>query len=126
MEALLDFPDARGDRLHDRHAQFAFQRRNQKKRFERRAQDVNGIRARVLGKGLLDEGGDRAGGTSGMDLNSTPIPSMATTPIPLSFCIAPLAVRRGPLWVSQRHQSMSASATAFADSGHRGPPWVRA
>jgi len=23
-------------------------------------------------------------GTSGMDLNSTPIPSMATTPIPLS------------------------------------------
>jgi hypothetical protein len=25
-------------------------------------------------------------------------------------------------WVSQRHQSMSASATAFAESGHGGPP----
>src|SRR5579883_2515099 len=31
METLLDFPDARGDRLHHRHAQFAFQRRNQRK-----------------------------------------------------------------------------------------------
>src|SRR5215470_12299952 len=35
MEALLDFPDARGDRLHDRHAQLAFEWRNQGKGLKR-------------------------------------------------------------------------------------------
>jgi hypothetical protein len=32
-----------------------------------------------------------------------------------------IIIKAGPVWVSQRHQSMSASATAFAESGHRGP-----
>jgi hypothetical protein len=36
-------------------------------------------------------------------------------------CAAPSFLAAGPLWVSQRHHSMSAMATAFADSGHRAP-----
>ena len=33
IQALLDFPDARGDGLHDWHVQLAFEGRDQRKRF---------------------------------------------------------------------------------------------
>jgi hypothetical protein len=38
----------------------------------------------LFGKGLLDEGGDRRGRHLGVGFELEPIPSMATTPIPLS------------------------------------------
>jgi hypothetical protein len=55
MQAPLNFPDAGGNRLHDRNAEILFEHRDDTKRVQGRSQDVDGIRARVFEKLLLDE-----------------------------------------------------------------------
>jgi hypothetical protein len=48
--------------------------------------------------------------------------SVLVTPVQINNASIAAMHRRWRLGVSQRHQSMSATATAFAESGHRGPP----
>ena len=55
FEALLNFPDARGDGLDHGHTEFAFQRFDQADGLQRGAKDVNGVGAFVLIEGLLDD-----------------------------------------------------------------------
>jgi uncharacterized protein involved in propanediol utilization len=56
MQAPLNFPDARRDRLHDPNTKILFKRRNDTERVQVRRQDVNGIRICVLEKLPLDKG----------------------------------------------------------------------
>jgi hypothetical protein len=58
MQAPLNFPDARRNRLDDRNAEILFKHRDDAERVQARSQDVDRIRAPVLKKLLLDKGVD--------------------------------------------------------------------